>query len=74
GAALLSGLVFALASLALALWEAGRRIILSVCHAGEPVVASRYLRTAFTTAMIAITFAAAALNAVPAPEIVYKAF
>jgi alginate O-acetyltransferase complex protein AlgI len=74
GAALLSGLVFAVASLALALWEAGRKMVLSVRHAGEPVVASRYLRTAFTTAMIVITFAAAALNAVPAPEIVYKAF
>jgi alginate O-acetyltransferase complex protein AlgI len=42
--------------------------------AGQPVLASRYVRTALTTAVIVVTVAGAVLTNAPAPENIYKAF
>jgi hypothetical protein len=66
--------LFMAATLALAFSGAVRNSVLSVRRAGEPVVVSRYVRTACTTAMVTITVAATALLNAPAPDIVYKAF
>jgi cytosine/uracil/thiamine/allantoin permease len=67
--------VFAVATLALTLWETGRSAVLSVRDPdGVPLVTSRYLRTALTTAMVAVIAAATMLLNAPAPDIVYKTF
>jgi D-alanyl-lipoteichoic acid acyltransferase DltB (MBOAT superfamily) len=42
--------------------------------AGQPVLASRYMRTALTTAVVVITVTVIALVDAPAPENVYRAF
>ncbi len=40
----------------------------------EPVIASRYIRTAWGTALVMVTVAVTVLLSSPAPEIVYKTF
>ncbi len=42
--------------------------------AGDPLLSSRYVRTAFVTAMAVVTVAATVLLAAPAPDIVYRNF
>ena len=74
GAIAATAVVFLAASPGLSLWEAGRNVLLSVRAAGEPVMASRYVRTALATAAIAVTVATTVLLNAPAPDIVYKAF
>lgn len=62
----------AIATLALAAWEAGHDAIKAADTRG--LLASRYARTVSLTAMVAILFAVNVLLDSPAPEIVYKAF
>lgn len=62
------------ATLGLALWEAGRAALLSVHWRNQVVLRSRYVRTAWCTALMLITVAAGLLLHQQAPEIVYKAF
>jgi D-alanyl-lipoteichoic acid acyltransferase DltB (MBOAT superfamily) len=62
------------ATLALALVESVSRWISSWTLVGHPVFASRYVRTALTTAVILVTVTATVLMNAPAPDNVYKAF
>jgi hypothetical protein len=49
-------------------------LLLRINVNGEPVVLSRYLRTAWSTAAVVIAIAVLALLDAPPPDIVYKAF
>jgi D-alanyl-lipoteichoic acid acyltransferase DltB (MBOAT superfamily) len=66
------------ATVILALLEAARAVLRITWRvdAGvpEPVLRSRYVRTAYCTTLVLITASVAFLLASPAPEIVYKAF
>ena len=74
-AILLTVLMIYLAStIILAAMEATRSATLRVTRDGEPVVGSRYIRTAWLTALIVITVAVTFLFNAPAPDIVYKTF
>jgi hypothetical protein len=53
---------------ALAEWAASWKL------GGQPVLASRYVRTALTTAAIVVTVSVIALLDAPSPENVYRAF
>jgi D-alanyl-lipoteichoic acid acyltransferase DltB (MBOAT superfamily) len=66
--------VFVAATLVLAALQACRQV---VSHAGgkpDAIVRSRYVRTAWGTAMAVVTVAVMVLMASPAPDIVYKSF
>lgn len=67
-------LVFATATIALALYEAAREWMLSFQFESRPLLASRYVLTVWCTALIVITATTLALLNAPAPDIVYKAF
>lgn len=58
----------------LAVWEVLRKAVLSIQFEGNPVLYSRYWRTAWITALFVITLGVVMLSGRPAPEIVYKAF
>jgi D-alanyl-lipoteichoic acid acyltransferase DltB (MBOAT superfamily) len=58
----------------LALWEIVREWCLSLEWNGGPLILSRYVRTAWSTALGVVSLAVAVVLNAPAPEIVYKAF
>jgi len=66
--------IFAVATVVLAIMGAARGAILSVTWDSVPVVQSRYVRTAWDTALVAVTIAAIALLNSTAPDTVYKTF
>jgi D-alanyl-lipoteichoic acid acyltransferase DltB (MBOAT superfamily) len=61
-------------TLILALWEALRAIFLSIKWQGNPIVYTRYWRTAWNTGLLVIVFGVGLLSSKPPPEMVYKAF
>ena len=66
--------VFVGASITLALWEATREWLLSFQFENQPVLSSRYVRTAWCTVLIVISVATIILLNAPPPDIVYKTF
>jgi D-alanyl-lipoteichoic acid acyltransferase DltB (MBOAT superfamily) len=66
--------IFLTATVLLALWEAARAVLLGIEWLGTPVLLSRYSRTAWSTALLVVSVAIAALLSQRAPDIVYKAF
>lgn len=66
--------IYAIATIALAAREMSRPAILAVTRGGNPVVRSRYVRTAQLTALVVLTTVVTLLLNAPAPDIVYKAF
>jgi alginate O-acetyltransferase complex protein AlgI len=66
--------VFVGSSIALALWEAAREWLLSFQFGNQPVLSSRYVRTAWSTALVVISIATIILLNAPPPDIVYKTF
>lgn len=67
-------LILAGATIGLALWEAGRTALLRIEWGNQVVLRSRYLRTAWCTALALITIATGVLVHQQAPEIIYKTF
>lgn len=65
--------IFLGSSVILALWETVREWLLSVRWRGQQVLLSRYLRTAWCTALVVIGAATVMLLHGPAPDVVYKA-
>jgi D-alanyl-lipoteichoic acid acyltransferase DltB (MBOAT superfamily) len=61
-------------SVVLAVWEATRQWLLTFQFEGQPLVASRYVRTVWDTALLVIALVTVMLLNAPAPDIVYKAF
>jgi alginate O-acetyltransferase complex protein AlgI len=66
--------IFIAATLTLATIEAARARVLRLTWHDGPLVYSRYVRTAWGTALAVVTAAIIVLLASPAPDIVYKAF
>lgn len=66
--------IFVLATLAIAIAEAARDLVLRVQWQNQPIALSRYVRTSWCTALVVVTAAAIVLFASPAPDIVYKGF
>jgi len=66
--------IFLIATLVLSAIEYARGIMLGWQSSDGPIVCSRYVRTAWGTALLVITGAAIALLESPAPDIVYKSF
>lgn len=62
------------AAIVLAVWEALRARVLAVTWAGVPVATHPYARTVFVTILAAIAFLMTAVLSQPAPGIVYKTF
>jgi D-alanyl-lipoteichoic acid acyltransferase DltB (MBOAT superfamily) len=58
----------------LSVWEAARRIALAPTWESRPVLLSRYVRTAWATALVLIASTTMMLMASPAPDVVYKSF
>lgn len=74
GIGMMCALLWLSASLLLATGELWRRFYLGLHCGGVQLAGSRYLRTAWVTAMLAITVGSALLMNGPAPDIVYKNF
>ncbi len=74
GSAAVAALIWVCAALVLEAWERLRAGALHIQADGQPVLLSRYLRTAWGTALVLITIAMVSLTATPAPDIVYKNF
>jgi D-alanyl-lipoteichoic acid acyltransferase DltB (MBOAT superfamily) len=66
--------IFTLATVVLSVMDAMRTLVLRGTRSDAPIIQSRYLRTAFVTALSIITVAVTVLLDSPAPEIVYKTF
>jgi D-alanyl-lipoteichoic acid acyltransferase DltB (MBOAT superfamily) len=66
--------VFVGSSITLALWEAAREWLLSFQFDNQPVLSSRYVRTAWSTVLVITSVATIILLNAPPPDIVYKAF
>jgi alginate O-acetyltransferase complex protein AlgI len=66
--------VFVGSSITLALWEAAREWLLSFQFENQPVLSSRYVRTAWSTVLVVISVATILLLHAPPPDIVYKTF
>jgi D-alanyl-lipoteichoic acid acyltransferase DltB (MBOAT superfamily) len=66
--------IFLGSSAVLALWEAARELLISIRFQGNPLVLSRYFRTAWGTALVVVAVATILFLSAPAPDIVYKAF
>ncbi len=66
--------IFVGSSLLLAIWEVVRAALISMKFHREPVLLSRYFRTAWDTALVVIAVGTVLLLSAPAPDIVYKAF
>ncbi len=62
------------ATVLLAAWEWLRGAALAVTWSGVPVLRSRYLRTAWDTALVVVTATILAVLDSPVPDIVYKTF
>ena len=71
GAALL---VYCMATLVLEVMVRGRKALLSLGRPDSPMLTSRYLRTAWATALVVFVVAFQTVMDSPAPDIVYKAF
>ena len=63
-----------IASSALALWEGLRRALMSLRTSAGPILASRYFRVVYASAMGLTVLAFLFFSNQPAPDIVYKAF
>jgi hypothetical protein len=74
GSVAVAGLIWLLATLVLEIWERARALALTVRFRNHPIFLSRYLRTAWGTALVLITISMVSLTATPAPDIVYKNF
>jgi len=74
GAVAVAGLIWLVSAVALEAWERLRALTLAVQIKQQPLVLSRYLRTAWGTALVLITIGMVSLTATPAPDIVYKNF
>lgn len=66
--------IFVSATLVLEAMVRGRKALLSFGRADAPVFTSRYLRTAWATALVVFVVAFQTVMDSPAPDIVYKAF
>jgi alginate O-acetyltransferase complex protein AlgI len=66
--------VFVGSSITLALWEAAREWLLSLRFENQPVLSSRYVRTAWSTVLVVISVTTIILLHAPPPDIVYKTF
>ena len=66
--------IFVGSSVLLAMWEAARAGLLSMKFRDNPLLLSRYVRTAWDTALVVIAVTTVLLLSAPAPDIVYKAF
>ncbi|HEY2662602.1 MAG TPA: MBOAT family O-acyltransferase [Caulobacteraceae bacterium] len=66
--------VFATATVVLEAMVSGRKALLSLGSADAPLLTSRYLRTAWATALVVFVLAFQVVMDSPAPDIVYKAF
>jgi alginate O-acetyltransferase complex protein AlgI len=67
-------LIFAGASVILAIWEAVREWLLAFQFEGQPFLLSRYVRTAWNTTLVVISIGTITLLNAPPPDIVYKTF
>jgi hypothetical protein len=66
--------VLAAWTIALTLWDIGRKIALAPAWENRPLLLSRYVRTAWATALVVIASTAMMLMTNPPPDIVYKGF
>jgi hypothetical protein len=66
--------IFVTATLTSAGMEAARNLTSRVTWKKEPLVRSRYVRTAWDTALVVVTLTSIVLLDSPAPDIVYKTF
>jgi D-alanyl-lipoteichoic acid acyltransferase DltB (MBOAT superfamily) len=66
--------IFFVSTAVLALWEGTRERLLTIRWDGAPVFESRYLRTAFCTALTLVVVVVMIVLSSRAPDIVYKAF
>jgi alginate O-acetyltransferase complex protein AlgI len=62
------------ATIVLSGYEAVRTWALSLTRNGNPILYSRYLRTAWSTALLTIVLVTLLVSTGPAPEVVYKVF
>ena len=70
-----SGLaITAVATVVLAAMVEARKWLLAVGRSDEPLLTSRYMRTAWSTALMVFVVAFQVVMNSPAPDIVYKAF
>lgn len=67
-------IIFAGSTVVLEAWARIRAAALSLKWSGEPVLLSRYIRTAWDTGLVFVAVALVELLSAPAPDIVYKAF
>jgi D-alanyl-lipoteichoic acid acyltransferase DltB (MBOAT superfamily) len=67
-------LVIAVATLVLEAMVSGRKALMALGQPGSPLITSRYLRTAWATALVVFVVAFQTVMDSPAPDIVYKAF
>jgi len=67
-------LVFTVSAFVLAAWVMLRAAVLNWRWSGETILRSRYLRTAWDTALVFVTVVLMQLMNTPPPEIVYKTF
>ncbi len=72
--ALAWALMLVVSTVLLAAFVALQEAAMKPTAGGQPIVTSRYLRTATVTAMVVITVASLVLLSGPAPDIVYKNF
>ncbi len=66
--------IFVTATLTIAGMEAARNLTFGVTWKKEPLVRSRYVRTAWDTALVVVTLTSIVLLDSPAPDIIYKTF
>jgi alginate O-acetyltransferase complex protein AlgI len=66
--------IFIVATIALAVWETARKAALSLVWGEGPLLVSRYVRTAWNTALVVVALATILVMEAPTPDIVYKAF
>ncbi len=67
-------LIFLGSSVVLAIWEAMREWLLAFQFEGQPLLLSRYVRTAWNTMLVIISIGTITLLNAPPPDIVYKTF
>jgi alginate O-acetyltransferase complex protein AlgI len=67
-------MIFAVSTIVLTSWETMRSAVLNVKWGGNPLLLSRYIRTAWDTGLVFVTVALMELMSTPAPDIVYKTF
>jgi hypothetical protein len=67
-------LIFVGSSVVLAIWEVMREWLLAFQFEGQPLLLSRYVRTAWNTTLVVISIGTITLLNAPPPDIVYKTF